>query len=381
MQQVIPIYAYQHTKSSRWAEMESVLTQIGYITRSGYSGSRTLTSGGYVYIVPTDYRRYNNCRSLFRETHWDGYGPYWSGDVYLDARSVAGTWVFTDWQWGSNPQSAAKAHAYSNLRSNMCNYAMLTKDLYDGIKMSQDYFDRLAKAAPYLGRKQFGKAFNAFFGTSKKRKAAANTWLEFQWGVKPTINAVQETLARATTDDARVIRVTAGAKSMSTLANNAGDNWTFGGAATQESSCRCYRYFKNIYQLEAQAFNPIEPAFDAIPWSFLVGWFIPIEEYLLQFGYVPMWTETMGCDSELTRVSSRIQYFRYQYDMRRPFGGYNDRQWVPLGSTDDYLEFTRTRASGVTLPLSFMEMLDRGKLNMSINRLVSSVALVTQRLK
>jgi hypothetical protein len=381
MQQVVRIYATQRYRLWPDSDWRTEYVQTDYYERQGYNGSRTIINNAYVYLVPTDYRRYNTLKSLYRWYKWDGYGKWHAGDVYQDVQPLAvGQWKFVDYAWGSNPEQAAIYHAYSNLRSNLCNYAMLTKDLYDGLKMSQDYFDRLARAAPYIKRKQFKKAFNAFFGTSQKRKAAANTWLEFQWGVKPTISAVQETLKRATTDDARIIRVTAGAESQEWLIND-GSSWYFSGHLVKTSSCRCFRYFKNIYQLEAAAFNPIQPAFDAIPWSFLVGWFIPIEEYLLQFGYVPFWSETVGCDSVITRTEGHFDYIRNQYDMSRPFGDYGDSEWIPLGRVNSCLEFRRTQASGVSLPLTFMEMLDRGKINMSVNRLVSSVALVTQRLK
>jgi len=381
MQQYVTILGIQRYRLWRDANWRTEYVLAGQYDRWGSNGARTLVNGAYVYITPTDYLRRNTVRSLYRWYQYDYSGRWWAGDLYQWSRPQAvGDWKFVDVGWGNNPASAAKNHAYNNLRSNLCNYAMLTKDLYDGLKMSQDYFSRLVRAAPYIKRKQFKKASTAFFGTSQKRKAAANTWLEFQWGVKPTINAVQEALQRATTDDARVIRVTAGAESEQWLVNN-GSNYYFSGQLVEKTSCRCFRYFKNMYQLEAAAFNPIQPAFDAIPWSFLVGWFIPIEEYLLQFGYVSPWAETIGCDSVLTRTQGRFDYVRYQTDMNRPFGRSGDQEWVPIGRVEDELSFRRTQASGVSLPLSFMEMLERGKINMSINRLVSSVALVTQRLR
>lgn len=376
---ILGIIRYRLDRYDRWRVEYSL---AGQYDRWGSNGARTMVNGAYVYLTPTDYSRSNQVRTLFRQYKYDGEGRWWYGDLYnWNQVAGVGSWKFVDVSWGSNPRQAAVNHAYSNLRSNLCNYAMLTKDLYDGLKMSQDYFDRVVRAAPYIKRKQFKKAFNAFFGTPLKRKAAANTWLEFQWGVKPTINAVQEALQRATTDDARIIRVTAGAESEQWLVNNDGSNWYFSGQLVDKTSCRLFRYFKNMYQLEAAAFNPIQPAFDAIPWSFLVGWFIPIEEYLLQFGYVSPWSETIGCDSVLTREQGHFDYIRYQTDLGRPFGLYGDQEWVPIGRVEEQLSFNRTQASGVSLPLSFMEMLERGKINMSINRLVSSVALVTQRLR
>lgn len=281
--------------------------------------------------------------------------------------------VYKDTYWGNTPLKAAKAKAYSALQSDMVNYAMLTKDLRDGLKLSQDYFTRLLRAAPYIRRKKFGKAFNAFFGTSKKRKAVANTWLEFQWGVKPTIEAVQTAWKRATTDDARVIRVVGKGVSELVQIPNPGPYYRWDGVIRQTSICRVYRYFKNNYFLEQAAFNPIEPAFDAVPWSFLVNWFIPIEDYLRQFGYVSIWSDTFGCDSQKTSTDYRVEWIETG-PLNRPET--KTVWWSPKVN----MTFTRSNASAISLPMTFAEMLDRGSINMSIKRLMNTVALVTQRL-
>jgi len=363
------------------SEPEYSRVLAGYYSRRGTSGVRTYTSNGYVYIMPTDYYHqvawYPFCRTLGTDYDYTAkrYVTYvkYLGYGGPEPNASAKKTVFDDTYWGSNPSVAAKSKAYSNLQSNMVNYAMLTKDLRDGLKLAQDYFDRLLRAAPYIRRKKFKKAFNAFFGTSKKRKAAANTWLEFQWGVKPTIEAVQTALARATTDNARVIRIVG--KGVSVLrqipVTTPYNRWS--GIITQRAVCKVYRYFKNNYFVEQAAFNPIEPAFDAVPWSFLVNWFVPIEDYLRQFGYVSIWSETFGCDSQKLEWDYSVDWIEYG-PISRP--SLRTVWWSPKTS----MSFSRSNASAISLPMTFAEMLDRGSINLSIKRLLNTTALVTQRI-
>lgn len=376
-------YGVQMVKRSLWAQPEYRKVYWGHAERSGVKGQRTYTSDGYVYILPTDYYRYStwDAYSIQYQDYWDYESKVWI--TYVSALGpglpkvnyTAVRAIYKDTYWGNNPEAAAKAKAYAQLQSNMCNYAMLTKDLYDGLRLAQDYFDRVLRSAPYLKRKQFRKALNAFFGTSKKRKAVANTWLEFQWGVKPTIEAVQTALKRATTDDARVIRITGKGVSESTELPVTTEWHRWSGYMQDRAICRVYRYFKNNYFVEQAAFNPIEPAFDAVPWSFLVNWFIPIEDYLRQFGYVSIWSDTFGCDSEKRVWDYHVDWIEYGH-----IGSdYAHTRTIPL-SQQKQMTFKRSSASTIYLPLTFAEMLDRGSINMSIKRLLNTTALVTQRL-
>lgn len=379
-----PFYGVQMVKRSINAQPMYNTVLWGQIERRGVKGIRTYTSNGYVYIFPTDYYKHSSwdAYSIQYKDYWDEASRAWT--PYVSALGPGLPWVngtvirviYKDTYWGRSPSAAAKAKAYSQLQSNMCNYAMLTKDLRDGLHLAQDYFDRVLKAAPYIKRKQFRKASNAFFGTSKKRKAVANTWLEFQWGVKPTIEAVQTALQRATTDTARVIRIVGKGVSERTELPGGDPEWhRWSGYMREQAVCRVYRYFKNNYFVEQAAFNPIEPAFDAVPWSFLVNWFIPIEDYLRQFGYVSIWSDTFGCDSEKDVWDYKVDWIEYGHIGPK----YQHTRTIPL-SQPKTMTFKRTTSSAINLPLTFAEMLDRGSINMSIKRLLNTTALVTQRL-
>lgn len=382
MQEGKTFYGTLVQRSSPDEEPYVTTVNWGSFSRKGNPGTMTLTYKGYRYLLPTAYERQCYFKPFVRTTRKKYSSATHSYTTFVATEGPADSYpsttssktVFTDTYWGRTPEAAAQRKAYSNLQGNMVNYAMLTKDLKDGLALAQDYFDRLLKAAPYIRRKKFRKAFKAFFGTSSKKKAIANSWLEFQWGVKPTIEAVENALMRATTDPARTIRVVGkGVSEESQIPDTSATSNVWDGIIIHRSVCKVYRYFKNNYFLEQAAFNPVEPAFDAVPWSFLVNWFVPVEDYLKQFGYVSIWSDTFGCDSIVTSWKYDLEWFET--------GPHRNPTSVTTWERPPVrYYFQRFRRSDIYLPLSFMEMLEGGSINLSIKRLLNSAALVTQRL-
>jgi hypothetical protein len=349
-----------------------------------------MVNGGYIYTLPTNYTRDQNLYCVVRRYKWTWYNGKlqsfidYEGPDSLDPNATSYDYYFTDTAYGVNPRAAALAKAYNAVRSNAVNFAMLTKDLYDATKLAGSYFERLNKAIPFLLRKKFRKAYQAFTGSHKIPKGMANSWLEFQWGVKPSIEAVQNSFKRATTDPARTIRITGGGQSEAiTLPKVDGSNVNhdFDGYVRYLARCRVYRYYKNIAQLEAAAFNPIEPAWDAIPWSFLVGWFMPIEEYLYQFALVPSWIQVQGCDSMKYTVERHIQQIRYcPTRFANGFPGNNSTMTVPIDGNRSEMSFSRTPATGLVRSMQLGELIARSEIGLTCKRVISSTALATQRL-
>lgn len=380
-----------YSKSSPSAPVVTNLAYAGYVSRRGVNGKRiAMTNGGYIYVLPTDYTRNQDVYAVSRTWSWQYVSgvltPYisYEGPSTMRPNATSYDEYFTDSAYGVNPKAAAMTKAYNKLRDNTGNFAMLTKDLYDATKLAGSYFDRLNRAIPFLLKKRFRKAYQAFTGSHKIPKGMSNTWLEYQWGVLPSITAVQDSFKRVTTDPARTIRVTGGGKSEMTLlpkVDGSNANWDFEGSVVTTARCRCYRYYKNIASLEAAAFNPIEPAWDAVPWSFLVGWFIPIEEWLYQFAFVPSWIQVEGCDSVKVTTDYDIRQIRYcPTRFANGFPKSGSLLQVPMSGHRKVVEFKRTRATGILKPLGFGEMLARSEIGLTCKRLVSSVALTTQRL-
>lgn len=384
-------HKYSYTKSSPGAQVVKKLAYAGQIERRGVNGRRTaLVSGGYIYYLPTNYSREQDMYPIVRQRKWYSSGGKlhsyiaYEGPDTLKPNGTSYYRYYTDRAWGKGPGAAAKAKAYNALRSNAVNLAMLTKDLYDATKLAGSYFDRLNKAIPYLLKRKFRKAYQAFTNSHKIPKGMANTWLEFQWGVLPSIEAVQTSFKRAATDPARVIRVTGGGTSeMMDLPKVDGTNVShdFDGSIVYTARCRAYRYYKNIAALDAHAFNPIEPAWDAIPWSFLVGWFAPIEEWLYQFNLVPSWIEVQGCDSMMNTVEYKVRQIRFcPTRFANGFPRNGSYLITPLNGGRRAVSFTRTKATGLVRPMDLSELIARSHIGLTCKRVISSAALATQRL-
>lgn len=384
-------YKFSYSKSSYDASTVKQLAYAGFATRQGVNGLRIATiSGGYVYYLPTNYSRTHDFYATMRTKRWVNRGGKlvsyiaFEGPSATSPNATSYDVIFTDGAYGITPKAAALTKAYNSVRNNAVNTAMLTKDLYDADKLALSYFERLNKAIPFLLKKKFRKAYQAFTGSHKIPKGMANSWLEFQWGVKPSIEAVQNSFKRATTDPARVIRITGGGQSeMMWLPKVDGSNTNhdFSGSVRFLARCRVYRYYKNIAQLDAHAFNPIEPTWDAIPWSFLVGWFAPIEEYLYQFAFVPSWIQVNGCDSMKYTTEYHIQQIRYcPTRFANGFPSSGSTLTTPLDGGRKKIEFTRTTATGLVRPMQLGELIARSHIGLTCKRVISSAALATQRL-
>lgn len=300
---------------------------------------------------------------------------------------VDGNWVMTEISVGPR-----KAYAYPSklirqgsadeaqrrLFGQTLNVAMTAKDLRDANKMAIDWFNRMTAAAPFLRKKQWGKAYKAFFGNKSVSKNACNSWLEFQFGVMPTKQAVQEayeTFAKSQIP-AHSVQVKGVPSCLRLLARSRTEmveqdptRYRVYAKGSQKVRYQSVRYLsKDDITRALYRFNLLEVAWDATPWSFAVDWFIPVGDWLKQFGYLPT-THTDGCDTTSTVISVH---------------GTEYTQNLGTVRTEQYFDFDRksmVRRKNATLEytMSLSEMLNRSKLGLSCKRTVSAFSLCRQR--
>lgn len=272
-------------------------------------------------------------------------------------------------------QSGSLNEAQSKIFGQSLNLAMSAKDIVDANKMASDYFGRVSKAAPYLRKKQFGKALKAFFGTKSKSLAAANSWLEFQFGVMPTIHAVQDAYNHASASikasRGRLLRLRSASRTLRIQEPPPPEEgWKQVPVNFEQSRYVCYRYLSKQDFLQNMArFNVVEVAWDATPWSFLIDWFVPVGDYLSQFGSITTFT-TDGCDS--------IKQEHEQYGTAIWLDNDADGHQVQSFSSH-YVSFERRVNRTLSLNMSLSEMIERSKLNLSCKRTVTAFALARQR--
>lgn len=265
--------------------------------------------------------------------------------------------------------------ARSKIFGQSLNLAMSAKDIVDANKLASEYFGKVAKAAPYLRKKQFGKALRAFFGKKPKSLIAANNWLEFQFGVLPTINAVQDAYNHASmrikANRGRLLRLRSASQTVKVQQEAPPTSyWKQLPDCSEITTYVCYRYLSKQDFLQNMArFNVVEVGWDATPWSFLIDWFVPVGDYLSQFGSITTFT-TDGCDSVKTE---KDQHGTAKWKTT----GTNGSQTQTFSSHS--VDFVRTVNRTLSLTMTLSEMIQRSKLNLSCRRTVSAFALARQR--
>lgn len=257
------------------------------------------------------------------------------------------------------------------------NVAMTAKDLIDANKMAVDWFKRMSKAAPFLRKMQWGRAYRAFFGNKSISKNACNSWLEFQFGVMPTKMAVQEaytTYARGQVPEQSVqvngvpscLRLMA--RSRKEYVQEDSDEHVTYASGSQRERYQCIRYLSKEDITQAlYRFNLIEVAWDATPWSFAIDWFIPVGDWLKQFGYLAT-TQCDGCDTSDWTVSvhGRTDYHYSSFRIEQIYDY-------------DLYEMSRSQNAELEYTMSLSEMLNKSKIGLSCKRAVSAFSLCRQR--
>lgn len=305
---------------------------------------------------------------VHKTTTYEYVGTKLMPTAYRDGPSVPLWSMVKTIKYGSLSEAQSKVFGQS------LNLAMTAKDIIDANKMASDYFGRVAKAAPFLRKKQFGKALKAFFGTKSKSRSAANSWLEFQFGVLPTIHAVQDVYNHASmgikANRGRLLRLRSVSRNLQIQDNSPLSYWDVIPEHSIVSTFICYRYLsKQDFLQNMSRFNLVEVGWDATPWSFLIDWFVPVGDYLSQFGSITTFT-TDGCDSVKIEEEER---------------GVLARKDTGFGFTMHSVQrsdvsFTRSVNSTLSLNMTLSEMIQRSKLNISCRRTVTAFALARQRI-
>lgn len=266
--------------------------------------------------------------------------------------------------------------ARSKMFGQALNLTMTAKDIIDANRMAVDYFKRVNKALPYLRKRKWADALKHFFGKkNSKSQAVANSWLEFQFGVLPTIQATQDAYnyvaLSGKLQDYKLLRLRSASHNIEIQSEPEDDSgYTEIPTYHRVTKYSCYRYLaKRDFVTNLTRFNVIEVGWDATPWSFLVDWFVPVGDYLSQFGSITTFT-TDGCDCT---KREEAQYGAAKFLAPTVSGHqvrYVDRQSV---------DFTRQVNRTLSLNMTLSEMIQRSKLNLSCRRTVTAFALLRQR--
>jgi hypothetical protein len=251
-------------------------SQIGVNTRPVNGRYQTITDyrryvdtyapRGRVVIYDKDTQRYDSYVVSFGEV------PYWAPGIE---------------EW--NVQKAkclVKLHtAFDSVQ--------LAKDLAEACTASCTFFSRVPRAIRYLKRGQFAKSYKTLAGVSKARQSIPNTWLQYQWAVKPLIGELEELWEKLQPKEAPVFKISSatGGKDQKSyiqkiMVEDAQDEFNVIWALKANRSVKAVRYFRHdILDSQGFHFNPLNAIWDGITWSFLVDWFIPVSDVLRGIAY------------------------------------------------------------------------------------------------
>lgn len=222
-------------------------------------------------------------------------------------------------------------------------------------------------------------------GPSASRDLASN-WLELQYGWKPLINDVHwgmQAVSKLSLSDYRIVRTTASARvktEVSTVVKAAIASPPDAGfeVITNLSSSRYvmeWRYHDELLSLLSQAgfTNPVSLAWELIPFSFVVDWFLPLGPY---FEQLAAWDGLVFLRGSNTLFTRQWTDFDLSYHRTSPFNS-NVRDWGSSNYHDEWIKLNRLKLSafpGAVLPSV------RSGLS-SFNRVANAVALLRQFVK
>lgn len=200
--------------------------------------------------------------------------------------------------WTANDELALIAKLRERILGSDFNLSVFIGEGHQTLKMIADAATTLGKAFLAAKNGNFKKSFQALHGYARRRgrtmkKKGASSWLELQYGWLPLLSDVRggaEYLNRLMGDP--VFRVTASrrCRNFSGFVNAKGSavryyaygNWGCDFAVkTGMRSKKITAYLKSVDELSAAGItDPRSVAWELVPFSFVVDWFLPVGTYL-----------------------------------------------------------------------------------------------------
>jgi len=235
---------------------------------------------------------------------------------------------------------------------------------------------KTAKSFSQLKRGDVSGALRTLTGKKNNRwedipGAASNTWLAYSYGLKPLVNDVASAvtiLEKGLRDPSRPVVVRASStKSVSGLVSSSGVyHDRIEGSVRVSGKIEFWISNPVLYTLEQVGFvNPLSVAWELVPFSFVVDWFVPIGDFL---------TNVMPPQG----VSFVGGYIAHRGDGTHegwttiPYGQYGWYTWM------EQREIFKGRTPLTSFPRYSMKVPD---LSLSKSQIASSMALLWQQLR
>lgn len=246
------------------------------------------------------------------------------------------------------------------------------------------FFLRNLRVSKEVATRKFQKStvrFNKEFGKDAAN-AASNAWLEWSYGWSPLMgdvrNAVNTLMDVNESPDARVLRVSAMVRDEENFTDPAYtlevSPWV---GAFSDQSIRWSRSLVWYYEVKPENLpgrfgltNPLEVAWELVPFSFVADWFLPIGDYLSSLDAPTRFLHRGGSEGERCEITHSLS------------GIYTTEPGLTVsceGQDNRYVYVRRDAVSSTPLP-SLSELTLQGTLKQSLSRATSAVALLRQQM-
>lgn len=214
--------------------------------------------------------------------------------------------VFVPYKWHRDyPGYTAWARAddaAEDILSQLFDFWQGLKDSVDAVKTVTSTVSRIDSALPYLRDGNFSKAARKVTG----RHIIANSWLEYNFAILPTIHTAQLAIQHAIKDRSQAFRMHKKRSEVLTHKVDREDYYFFLHVSLSlkaEGSVTRYFTAQAMQQnFDRMAFSRPAPAmWDAVPWSFCIDWFLPVGTWLDQMSRITQYASD-GCDVSCCRL-------------------------------------------------------------------------------
>lgn len=308
--------------------------------------------------------------SVVRSYH-PGWGTYYTHTFENYFAGFASTDL-----WSSNDDLLLYGKLRDRVAGSGFNAGVFLGEGHQSLKLITNAAVRITRSLRAFKKFNFQGAYSELVGnrrfTRKEKKRlrrcspdrdAASNWLELQYGWLPLLSDAHEGAVflahHLSTPLQQVIRVHR-AKPGS-IVSRSYDVLTFSGTARTDVRIKATLREKNVAQLSGLT-DPLSVAWELVPFSFVVDWFIPIGQYL----------DARGLASSLqgTFVVSRKFRATASHPRLRP-----PRLMADVPYTYERVVFTRTVSTTLAIPLPEVKPLGK---SLSWAHCVNALALLTQ---
>lgn len=276
------------------------------ILKSGSNGKR-IGDPTYVVCTPYNYEITDYLAYCAWHSRRDGHEIYDNDWLYFFSVQS-----FVPRNWTNlypNFKAWARADdASEDLLDQLFDFWQGLKDAVDAIKTVHSTVSRIDAALPSLASGNFSKAAKIVTG----KHIVANSWLEYNFAIRPTIHTAQLAIQHAIKDRSQAFRMHKKRSEILTAVVPNNNYWFKGRVALRmKAEGSATRYFTAAalqQNFDRMAFTRPAPAlWDAVPWSFCIDWFLPVGTWLDQMSRITQYSSD-GCDVSCCRLTGDFTF-------------------------------------------------------------------------